>query len=334
MPKPEKQKSRLDARQVIYELQENPLRKFKVAFILMSLIPLLVVLCLLLNRFFSFSILAGNTGLVLLITVIISFLGFALGYGIVIRLLNRLMFYAAKFRESDEQKSALVANVSHEVRNPLAIVKMTLSNLADEVTGKMSDIQKKVVGRCQKTIDRLIRLVSELLDLSKIEAGRFLMKRMLINVNSLIDNELLNFTPALKDKKVKLVKQTPDLPITIWGDQDKITQVFINLMDNAVKYTSLNSKVSIKLLSVNDNIRLEIKDTGEGIPEDKLDKVFDKFERITHQKEIGTGLGLPIAKDIVQMHRGRIWVESEVGKGSKFIVLLPKDLRGEKKLLS
>lgn len=325
------QKSKLDPREVIYELKENPLRKFKVAFVLMSIIPLLVFSYLILVRFFSFPIIIRNVGFILLFTIVVSLLGFTLSYNTISRILKRLMFYAAKVRESDQLKSSMVANVSHEVRNPLSIVKLTLSNLADGLPGKINEMQKTVIQRCQQTIDRLIRMVNQLLDLSRIEAGRLMMKRSLIDLKLFIDNELTNFTLALTNKNLQLEKQISASPIEIWADRDRIAQVFDNLFGNAVKYTPQNGRIIVRLANVNSNVRIEIEDTGEGIPANKLDKIFDKFERITRGKELGTGLGLPIAKDIVEKHNGKIWVESKIEEGSKFIVLLPKDLRGGKR---
>lgn len=326
-----KVKSGLDPRQVIYELKENPLRKFKVAFALMSIIPLLVIFYLILVKFFSFSIFVGSTGLILFLAIAISILGFALGYSIISRVLKKLLLYAAQARERDQLKSSLMASVSHEVRSPLAIVKLALSNVTDGLAGRTTKKQKSVLQRCQETIERLIRMVNQLLDLSKFEAGRFMMRRSLVDVNSLIDSELSNFTPALKNKNLLLQKRTSIQPVKIWADQDKISQVFINLFDNAVKYTPNNGKITVRLANTDGDASIEVEDTGSGIPEDKLDKIFDKFERVAQGKELGSGLGLPIARGIVQMHQGRIWAESEVGKGSKFVVLLPKDLRAKKR---
>ncbi len=326
-----KDKSRLDTRQVIYELKEDPFHKFRIAFALMSVIPLLVVFYLLLVRFFNFSILVGDTGFILALAILIGLLGFALGYSILSGLLTRLIFYTAKLKESDQLKSTLVANVSHEVRTPLATVKSTLVNLSDGLLGQIDKIQKTFIQRCLETIDRLIRLVNELLDLSKIEAGKFMMKRKLVSLNSLIDNELANFDASLKNKGLQVEKQIPASPIEIWADQDKITQVFINLFDNAIKYTPENGRIFLRLHSVNSEVRLEVEDTGEGVPVDKLAKIFDKFEREVSGRILGTGLGLPIAKDIVEMHHGRIWAESSKRRGTKFTVILPKDLRSKKR---
>lgn len=327
----EKDKSGPDTRLVIYELKEDPFHKFRIAFALMSIIPLLITFYLILVRFFDFSILIGNTGFILTSAILISLLGFVLGYSILAGLLTRLILYAVKLKESDQLKSALVANVSHEVRTPLTTVKLTLANLNDGLVGQTDKTQKTFIQRCSETIDRLIRLVNELLDLSKIEAGKFMMKRELVNLNSLIDNELANFDASLKNKGLQVEKQIPTSPIEIWADQDKITQVFINLFDNAIKHTPENGRIFVRLHSANSEVMLEMEDTGEGVPADKLAKIFDKFEREASGKTLGTGLGLPIAKDIVEMHRGRIWAESGERKGTKFTVILLKDLRTKKR---
>lgn len=326
-----KAESKLDTREVIYELKEDPLHRFKIAFALMSVLPFLVFFYLILVRFFSFSIFLGSTGFILMLTLLVSFLGFVLGYQIIFRLVRKVMLYAARLKESDRMKSTVVATVSHEVRSPLSTVKLALSNLEDGLAGEITQRQKGVIQRCQETIERLIRMVNQLLDLSRIEAGRFTMKRSLIDVNLLIDDELSNFAPALKNKGLALKKYTPAAPIKIWADRDKIAQIIDNLFDNAVKYTPEKGKIVVRLVDANADARIEVENTGRGIPADKLDKIFDKFERIVQRKELGTGLGLPIAKDIVEMHHGRIWVESEEGKRSKFIVLLPKDLRAGKR---
>lgn len=307
--------------EITKELKEDPLRKFKTSFAVMGIISFLVFLCL-------FAAGAANATRVLILLSITYLLGFIFGYHAISQILQKLMFYTTQLKKSEQLKSTLVANVSHEVRNPLTTVKLTISNLLDGLAGSINDAQKILIQRCQHTIDRLIRLVSQLLDLSKIEAGKFTLQRSLIDVTHLINSEIENFDPALKNKKLFLVKESPTAPLKIWGDGDKITQVFFNLFDNAIKYTLENGRISVKWSDVRGYAWIEIEDTGIGIPEDKREKIFDKFERIMEGKELGAGLGLPIAKDIVEMHGGQLLVDSIQGKGSKFTVVLPVDLRG------
>lgn len=311
---------------VVQELKENPYRKFNLAFSLMSIIPFLAFFYLLINRLFTLNILVGDIGLILSITILISLLGFAIGYGIIKNILNKLILYAAQAKKSDQLKSAFVASVSHELKNPLAIVKANLANILDGLVGQINDSQRIVVQMCQGIIDRLNRLIGDLLDLHKIEAGRIEMRRKLCHVTELLEKQVKEFDVLLSRKGINLTREIITSDINIWGDEDKIMQVFNNLLSNAVKYTPDGGKIIVRIFPVDGYVRMEVSDTGKGIPQDKLTNIFNKFERADREKE-GTGLGLYITKDIVELHRGRIWAESGPGEGSKFIVVMPRDLR-------
>ena len=113
----------------------------------------------------------------------------------------------------------------------------------------------------------------------------------------------------------------------LWADKDKVTQVIVNILSNAIKYTPSGGTIAIKLLGTDNEMRFEISDTGPGIAREDIDKLFNKFERIFAEKHEGTGLGLSIAKDIVKLHKGKIWVESEIDKGSRFIFTFPRDFK-------
>lgn len=325
-----KGKPGLDHREVIREFKEDPLQKFRHTFALMSIVPFSIIFYLLLVRLLALFDFVGDVWVIVSLSTIVSLLGFFIGCNVIDGLLRRLMIYASKLKTSNHHKSALVANVSHEVRTPLAAIKLTLSNIADEIMGTINQEQKKAINHCQNAIDRLVRMVTQLLHLSEVEAGMCTMRRSSVDVASLIDNELSKFDAILKNKNLRLRRQLPASSIEIWADSDKIAQVFDNLFNNAVQYTDEGKEIVVRLAIVNNDIRIEIEDNGSGIPADKIDKIFDKYERVTHGKTLGTGLGLPIAKDIVEMHSGKIWAESEAEKGSRFIILLPQDLRGKK----
>jgi signal transduction histidine kinase len=166
-------------------------------------------------------------------------------------------------------------------------------------------------------------LVSNLLDLSKIEAGKMKLKEEEIHPDVLVEEVLKTYEREILKKQLVLKKEIPSNIGTVVGDRDKLTEVIINLLNNAIKYTPAGS-ITIKLAGSATEVRFEIADTGSGIPQEYLGKIFDKFERIMTEKQEGTGLGLPIAKDIVELHKGKLWVESEAGKGSKFIFTLPR----------
>jgi len=244
------------------------------------------------------------------------------------RLLQELKSANEKLKELDKRKSAFVANVSHEFKNPLTTIKESLSLVVDGAAGEINSKQKKVLTTGKDNIERLLRLVMDLLDLSKIESGKMEMKREEIDLVSLVNGIVSQYEGEISKKKQAFKKDIPQKLGSIWADKDKLTEVIINLLSNAIKYTPSGGNITVKLEEKEKEVRFEISDTGPGIPKEHFQSVFDKFERITAEKEEGTGLGLPIAKDIIELHKGKIWVESESGKGSKFIFVLPRDFRG------
>ena len=229
----------------------------------------------------------------------------------------------AQLMELDRMKSDFVANVAHELRTPLTIIKGNLDNIDKGFAGDVQPKQKEILGDVFKVINRLSRLVSDLLDLSKIESGKMELNKENMDITALACEIVKTFEALAGSKNIGLVKKFPDKAVTVNADKDKLTQVFINLIGNAVKFTD-KGKVTVRIIDMQGEVEVEIQDTGPGIPRDQADKVFDKFVRVIAEKKEGTGLGLPIAKDIVVLHKGRIRVESESGKGSRFIFIIPK----------
>lgn len=243
------------------------------------------------------------------------------------RLLKELKEANEKLKEMDKRKSIFVANVSHEFRSPLTIIREALSLVLDGTLGEIRLEQKKMLETGRNNIDRLIRLVTDLLDIAKIESGKIEMKRQEVDISSLAEEIITGYKEELLKKQINFIKNISSLAGVIWADRDKLTEVIINLLNNAIKYTQEKGNIGIKIDGDDKEIRFEVYDSGPGIAKEYFEKIFDKFERITAEKQEGTGLGLPIAKDIVELHKGRIWVESEIGKGSRFIFTLPRDLR-------
>jgi signal transduction histidine kinase len=240
------------------------------------------------------------------------------------RLLKELKEANEKLKELDKRKSQFVANVSHEFKNPLAMIKESLGIVISGMVGQINAEQKEMLGIGKNSIERLIRLVTDLLDISKIEAGKMEMRREEFGICALVNGLIDVYKQEFIKKRLTLKEDIPQDIGTVWADKDKITEVIINLLHNAIKYTPAGGNINIKLLGSENEVRFEIIDSGPGIPRNDFDKIFDKFERIIVEKQEGTGLGLPIAKDIVELHKGKIWVESEVGKGSRFIFTIPR----------
>ena len=229
-------------------------------------------------------------------------------------------------KELNERKTAFVANVSHELKNPLVIIKESLSNILDGISGTINPKQREVLEIGKKSVERLIRLVVDLLDLSKIEAGKMSLKLEQVDLKQVVSEVLKMYEREISKKELALKREAQGNVGLIWADRDKLTEVTINLLNNAIKYT-LRGTITIKLAGDETKVRFEISDTGPGIPVEYQQKIFDKFERITAEKQEGTGLGLPVVRDIVELHKGKIWVESKAGSGSKFIFTLPRDSR-------
>ncbi len=228
-------------------------------------------------------------------------------------------------KEMDRRKSAFVANVSHEFKNPLSTISGALDTILAGITGEINPKQKSMLEIGKRNAERLIRLVTDLLDISKIEAGKMELKREAIDIEALVDEITAANAIGLSKKQLTLKRDIPRNIGSLRADKDKLTEVIVNLLSNAIKYTPSGGNISIGLSGTRNEIRFEISDTGPGIARKDFYKLFDKFERITAERYEGTGLGLSIAKDIVELHKGKIWVESELGKGSKFIFTIPRD---------
>lgn len=312
---------------VLQELKENPYKKFNIAFALMSVIPFLVFVYILAARLFTFDIFCGDIGAVVFISMMVSLLGFSAGYGILRNIMNKIMYYAVKAKNSDQTKSEFVASVSHELKNPLSVIKINLSNLGDGLFGDVNEKQKKTVDLSQDIIDRMTHLINDLLDLHKIESGKVEMCRRLCSIPEIMGRQIKELEQLANEKSIKVTEDVSGTDLFIWADEDKLSIVINNLLSNAIKYTPETGFVKVRTLRSDGFIRMEVEDTAPTISADNREKIFDKFKRLESKTE-GTGLGLAIAKDIVELHKGKIWAESSGGeKGNKFIVVLPSDLR-------
>jgi signal transduction histidine kinase len=264
------------------------------------------------------------------ISIFISLCGFYVGYSIIKNILNKVIIYAAQAKHSDQLKSTFVASVSHELKNPLSAIKTNLFNMLTGLLGNINEEQKKILELCQNVIERMAYLINDLLDLHKIEAGMIETKRVLCNFIEILEKQIKELEAMFNKKYIKLVKEIQGDDLLFWADDEKITRVINNLLSNAIKYTPEGGSVILKIYPADGFVKLECINTGSVIPPDKIDKLFNKFERLDSTKE-GTGLGLAITKDIVEMHKGKIWAESQSDEGTKFVIVLPRDLRMKKR---
>ncbi|MBU0581430.1 MAG: HAMP domain-containing protein [Candidatus Margulisbacteria bacterium] len=232
-----------------------------------------------------------------------------------------LLFDVTEIRKLEKIKKDFVTNVSHELRTPLTAIKGFVETLEDE-TG---DKHKKYIDIIKKHTDRLIYIVQDLLLLSQLEEKETILHAEKINLNKLLENVLKIFEQKAKNKNLTINYQNKNPDLTIHADNFMLEQVFINLIDNAIKYTE-KGEINLEVTSKDKQANIKINDTGLGIPKEDLPRIFERFyvvDKSRSRKMGGTGLGLSIVKHIVLMHEGTINVESNLGQGSTFIITLP-----------
>jgi signal transduction histidine kinase/DNA-binding response OmpR family regulator len=239
-----------------------------------------------------------------------------------------------QLKELDTLKSAFIANMSHELRTPMNAIIGYTDLLLDEVDGPLNDDQKTSLKKVAANARHLLQLINDVLDISKIESGKIELKPKQVDLKELIEGIMVTFEPLILKKGLSFSMDIEQGAEKLYVDEDKAKQILINLISNAVKFThqggiSIKAKVSERGKDKAGNpqfIEISVTDTGIGIKEEDLDKIFDKFAQAdistTRQYE-GTGLGLSIVRGLVALHKGMVWAESEVGKGSTFYVLLP-----------
>jgi signal transduction histidine kinase len=238
-----------------------------------------------------------------------------------------------QLRELDRLKSSFLANMSHELRTPLNSILGFTDVMLEGLDGDLTDYMDNDLRLIQKNGQHLLHLINDVLDMAKIESGRMNLHPEKFKVHSILD-EVTSITSTLaSEKNVALfIEPDSDQEIEIYADNTRLRQVMINLVNNAIKFTSIG-KIALKAVSQgNSQVLISVKDTGLGIPPDKLETVFLEFTQVdtsTTRKIGGTGLGLPISRRLVDMHGGRLWAESTgiEGEGSTFFVELPLEAR-------
>lgn len=230
-------------------------------------------------------------------------------------------------KQLEEMKLDFVSMAAHELRTPLTSIRGYLSVFIKENSQNLSPEQNTFLNRISISTQQLMALVENLLNVSRIERGVLTINITPIDWTELVKNVVLEMVPRSEEKKVSLTfTKPPQEVIYVLADKLRIPEVVYNLLANAIAYTNPSGKVDVSIELKNNLVITHIKDTGQGIPKDALLHLFTKFFRVSgklEQGSKGTGLGLYISKAIIDMHKGKIWVESELGKGSTFSFSLP-----------
>ena len=235
---------------------------------------------------------------------------------------NARLFRAAQ--DATRARDDLVAIVSHDLRNPVHTISMAASFLLEIAPANDRRIQaRRQLEVIERSDSRANRLIQDLIDVAKIQAGGLAVDPIPVDVKSLMNEAAESATPLASAAHLTVACAPPDKPISVATDRERVLQVFANLIGNAIKFTPKGGQISILACHENDVVRFTIADTGPGIPPEHLDHVFDRYWQAKSTAKLGAGLGLSIAKGIVEAHGGRIWVESPPGSGAQFNFTLP-----------
>ena len=231
-------------------------------------------------------------------------------------------------KELDKMKSEFIAMVAHELRTPIATVEQQLSVILSRFAGELTGKQEELLARAKERTKGVLTLIKDLLDLSKIEAGKMVQYKEPLTLQEVIQRVLDGMKEDAVRKNIVLEFHPPDQASLIHADRSSIEEIFTNLISNAIKYTPEQGEVRINLSEEGRFVKAAVSDTGIGIKKEDLPRIFDRFYRVKSAETrqiIGTGLGLSIVKSIVDAHLGSISVESEVGKGTTFTLLFPTE---------
>ena len=263
-------------------------------------------------------------------------------------LLSHVMKYAVErhrvmneMRQKNEElvrlnslKSEFVSTVSHELRTPLTVVLSAANNLLDGAFGALSEPQTKWVKKINQHSLRLHEMISDILDLSKLQSGKSQIRREAVDLAKLVAATVSSVQMMTKEKGLTLVSEVSTGLPKIWGDPSRLEQVLTNLVTNAIKYTPSGGRVRVSASHTAGGVSVLVEDNGPGIAREHQEIIFERFRQVRSQDKNesstqGIGLGLAICREIIDQHKGKIWVESEPGKGSRFQFEVPVDARGK-----
>lgn len=221
-----------------------------------------------------------------------------------------------------KQKKDFVSNVSHELKTPISVLKSAVETIEEEKDPVMI---KKFVNIAKKRIEQMDHLINDLLILARLESQEDQVKKESYDLHKQIEEIFEDLKHLTEEKEIQLINQVPN-KFDVYADEQKLSIALKNLIENAIKYNKQNGKVIVKAVKDSKYTTITVEDTGIGIPEESIPLIFERFYRVDKSRSRnigGTGLGLSIVKHITEAHKGKVWVESKLGEGSKFFIKIP-----------
>jgi signal transduction histidine kinase len=256
-----------------------------------------------------------------LLSRLVQVVGIAMDSGL---LYNEVQAANERLKELDKLKDEFVSVASHELRTPMTAIKSYLWMALEGKGGPLNEKQKYYLERSYSSVDRLIKLVNDMLNISRIESGRITIKMQAVDLQKLVSEVVDEVTPRADELGIHVEVATSESLASVIADSDKIKEVLFNLIGNSLKFTPKDGRITISFSQNGDMIETLVKDTGAGIPDEDMPKLFQKFgllpgSYIVNRTASGTGLGLYISRSIIELHKGKVWAHSEGrGKGSEF----------------
>jgi len=223
----------------------------------------------------------------------------------------------------EETRREFFATVSHELRSPLTSIRGAAELLREGVPGPLNEKQRRLADIVSVSSGRLLRMVNQILEMSRLQAGLVELERSALDLGELVDRAVEELHPLASEASVTLECERIGASFEYCGDLERLHQVIVNLGANAIRFTQPGGRVVTRVIDAGPEFELQVEDTGVGIPADALPHIFEAY-RQAHRERGGTGLGLAIVRGITEAHGGRVTVESREGKGSRFTVLLPR----------
>ncbi|MFZ6664746.1 ATP-binding protein [Peijinzhouia sedimentorum] len=235
-----------------------------------------------------------------------------------------LLRNVTEYKELDSAKTNFIANVSHEFKTPISSIKMSLQLLENNRVGKLNEEQKNLISSIKDDANRLLKFTGELLNMTQVESGNIQLSIMPSDPKEILQYAINATKIQAEQKQIKIEINCPEVVSMIQADNEKTAWVITNLISNAIRYSYDNSIIYLRVIETEKNIKISVKDTGQGISPQYMDKIFDRYFRVPGTKKEGTGLGLSISKEFIEAQGGQISVESEFGAGSTFTLTLSK----------
>lgn len=234
-------------------------------------------------------------------------------------------------QEVQDLRTNFTSMLVHDLRGPITVVSAYADLLGQGGAGPVSERQQQLLGKIQESCGRMVRLIGEILDLSKLEAGKLNLEMQRFDVGGLASEVVERFGPSAANKGIDLSIGQAAGPYEIFGDAGRLDQVLMNLLGNALKFTRRGGRITVEVAARGPEIELSVTDSGPGIAPSELPLLFERFSQTSAARATatpGSGLGLLICRHLIEAHGGRIWAESELGQGSRFVVRLRSRVRG------